>query len=253
MQYLQPFLYFARKPKTGYKNVLFGCLCTLVPFAGEMVLLGYRAEVSHELERDPDLKDHPDFDLDRLMPYLMRGVWPYLSKLIALMILLAVGAVLALTAGLGFYQVVPEPILAFAVGYSLYFIFFILASTIVWPMEYHAQITRKFAPIDDLKFAIRFARVCWMSTFTAVLAHTFLSSVTLMLGMLLCWIGIYPAIVIVQMAEQHMMSQLYRLYLAEGGAPIERPEVIEERSRFDEELDDDDEPPQRARRVDPAE
>ncbi len=252
MQYLQPFLYFVRKPKTGYRNTLLGCLCPLIPIVGEMVLLGYRAEVSDELERDPDLKDHPDFDLDRLMPYLNRGVWPYLSKVISLLILLTLGAIVALAAGIGFYQIVPEPILAMAIGYLIYIAVFVLASTIVWPMEYHAQAMRKFAPLDDFKFAIRFAKVCWMSTFVAVLMHTMLSSIALMIGLLLCYIGIYPAIMIVQMAEQHLMSQLYRLYLEEGGTPIQRP-VIEERRRYDEELDDEAEPPERARRVDPAE
>ena len=251
MQYLQPFLYFVRKPNTGYKNVLIGCLGTLVPVVGEMVLLGYRAKVSEELERDPDLKDHPDVDLDRLAVYLQRGIWPYLVKFLSLMFLMSIGVVISAIVGIGVYQIVREPILAFGVFYLLYFVCFLLATTLVWPMEYHAQITGKFAPLADFRFAIRFARTCWFSTFVAVLMHTMLSGVTLMLGLVLCGVGFYPAIVIVQMAEQHLMTQLYLLYLEEGGEPLIRPEVLDE-SRRDGEFEDD-EPLKRAKRVDPME
>ena len=250
MQYLQPFLYFVRKPKSGYKNVLIGCLAPLIPIAGEMVLLGYRAEVSEELERDPDLKEHPDFSLDKLATYLQRGVWPYLSRLLSYMVLLSLGAIVSVIAGFGLYQVMPEPLLCIGVGYLTYFVSFILSNTLVWPMEYHAQITRKFAPLDDFKFALRFARVCWFSTLVAVLMHTMFSFVALFLGMLMLWIGLYPAIVIVQMAEQHLMTQLYLHYLDEGGEPIPRSEFIAESRQDDDDFEDDDEPPKRARRVD---
>ncbi len=251
MQYLQPFLYFVRKPNTGYKNVLIGCLGTLVFVVGEIVLLGYRAKVSEELERDPDLKDHPDVDLDRLAVYLQRGIWPYLVKFLSLMFLMSIGVVISAIVGIGVYQIVQEPILAFGIFYLLYFVCFLLATTLVWPMEYHAQITGKFAPLADFRFAIRFARTCWVSTFKAVLMHTMLSGLTLMLGLVLCGVGLYPAIVIVQMAEQHLMTQLYLLYLEEGGEPLIRPEVFDE-SRRDEEFEDD-EPLKRAKRVDPME
>ena len=122
--------------------------------------------------------------------------------------------------------------------------------TILWPMEYHAQVTRKFSPIEELKFALRFARVCWFSTFVAVLMFNMLSSVCSLLGVLLCYIGLYPAFVIQQMAEQHLMSQLYLHYLEEGGEPLVRPEVSEDRRPYGDDVDD--ERPPRARRVDPA-
>lgn len=249
MQYLQPFLYYVKKPKTGFTNVLIGCLAPLIPIAGEMVLLGYRAEVSEELERDPDLKEHPDFSLDKLAAYLQRGVWPYLSRLISYLVLLTLGAIVSVLVGIGLYQAVPEPLLCIGAGYLTYFVCFILSNTLVWPMEYHAQITRKFAPLDDFKFALRFAGVCWLSTLVAVLMHTMFGFVALFLGMLLLWIGIYPAIVIVQMAEQHLMTQLYLHYLDEGGEPISRPEIIPELRLNDDDFDDD-ERPKRAHRVD---
>jgi hypothetical protein len=233
VQYLQPFLYFARKPETGYKNVLLGCLCPLIPFVGVMVLLGYRAQVSEELERDPEMKDHPDIKLDDLTIYLKRGVWPFLTRLLFMVIVVPVAYAFAFAVGFGIYQVAPEPLLGFAAGALVFLAILLVATTILWPMEYHAQVTQKFAPIEEFKFAIRFARVCWFSSFVAVLMYSMLGSVVTIIGMLLCYIGLYPAFVVQQMAEQHLMSQLYLLYLEEGGEPIRRPEM----------LDDDEEAP----------
>ena len=80
--------------------------------------------------------------------------------------------------------------------------------------------TQKFAPKEEIKFAIRFLRLCGVSTLVAVLMFTMLGSVLLTLGLLLCIVGVFPAAAIYQMAEQHMMSQLYLHYLEEGGEPI---------------------------------
>jgi hypothetical protein len=41
-----------------------------------------------------------------------------------------------------------------------------------------------------------------------------------MLGMLLCFVGVYPAAAIANMAIQHIQTQLYLHYLEEGGEPI---------------------------------
>jgi hypothetical protein len=53
-----------------------------------------------------------------------------------------------------------------------------------------------------------------------------------LLGYLACFIGVYPAVVILGMAQQHLVAQLYRLYLDEGGQPINSPS---EQIEFDEE------------------
>lgn len=251
MQYLQPFLYFVKKPKTGPTNVLIGCLGPLIPIVGEMVLLGYRAEVSEELERDPDLKDHPDLKLDKLMVYLQRGVGPWLARLVFAMIFVWPALALAVGAGFGAHELISEPLFGFAVGAFVFLLMMMVGMTILWPMEYHAQVTKTFSPIKELAFAYRFARVCWFSTFVAVLMFNMLSGVLNLIGLLLLYIGLYPAYVIQQMAEQHIMTQLYLLYLEEGGEPIELPESIKERRRDDVFEEEEDQPKKRARRVEP--
>jgi len=42
-----------------------------------------------------------------------------------------------------------------------------------------------------------------------------------LLGLLCCFIGIYPASIIITMAGEHLMVQLYLEYLYRGGIPID--------------------------------
>ena len=253
MQYLQPFLYFVKKPKTGFTNLLIGCLAPLIPIAGEMVLLGYRAEVSEELERDPDLKDYPDLSLDKLAAYLQRGMWPFLARLV--FVLVVIWPILALAGGAGFglNYLTGEPLVGFGVGALVFYALMLLGMTILWPMEYHAQVTKTFAPVKELAFAFRFARVCWFSTLSAVFVFNILSGILSFIGFLLFYIGLYPAYVIQQMAEQHLMTQLYLHYLDEGGEPIPRPDMLSDRDLNDDNFETDGERPRRAYRAGPVE
>ena len=134
MKYLEPFLYYARKPETGFKNVLWLTVASFVPYVGEMVILGYRAEVSEELERDPDLKKHSDVSLDKLTPYLMRGVWPFLTRLILSLIFVPLIEGLALLVGFLVYQIAGEKILAFITGFAVVVVLIPLLMAILWPM-----------------------------------------------------------------------------------------------------------------------
>ena len=68
-----------------------------------------------------------------------------------------------------------------------------------------------------------------------------------MLGLLCCYVGVFPAAVVCELAAQHLMVQLYLIYLDRGGEPL--PEYVppprdEDDGDSDEtygEDDDDDE------------
>ncbi|MCE7884021.1 MAG: hypothetical protein DYH08_09210 [Actinobacteria bacterium ATB1] len=72
-------------------------------------------------------------------------------------------------------------------------------------------------------------RLSWMKSFIAkvwkeqLLSQLFLmftAMILVMLGMLLCFVGVYPAATIVLLAQAHFYFQLYRLFLARGGEPL---------------------------------
>jgi hypothetical protein len=46
------------------------------------------------------------------------------------------------------------------------------------------------------------------------------ASLVLLLGLLLCCVGTYPATALVMLAQAHLYLQLYELFLQRGGEPI---------------------------------
>jgi hypothetical protein len=73
-------------------------------------------------------------------------------------------------------------------------------------------------------FALPWVRDFVARTWKAILLETvflWLTAIPLMvLGYLMCFIGVYPAAALLTIAHWHLNLQIYRLYLARGGAPL---------------------------------
>lgn len=222
MQYVKPFTYFASKKPNGLKNLLFGAVCVLIPVVGPIVLLGYRAEMAQDLDKDPKLQDYPDFDFNRFIDYLTRGIWPFLMQLIVsagVMVLMLFVVVIGVAAA----AAAKEPLVGVAVGGVLLIPVILLSILVLWPLELHTQLSGKFEFGRAFAFMTRMLKRVWGQALLAALGLWLLGSLTILLGYAACIIGVYPAAVIVGMAEQHFIGQLYRLYLDEGGEPIAGP------------------------------
>jgi len=243
MQYLKPFKYFAAKSPGGWRNVGIGCVCSFVPIAGQMVWFGYRAEVNDDLEHDPALERYSDFNVDRLMPYLQRGAWPFLTNLIVAFSVIVPAYILSIVLGYLILQSTGELLLAALAYIGVFGITIIGMNLLIWPMELHAMKTRKLQLVAELKFAWRFLRLVGLETVVSIFLFNMLGQVLLLLGLLCCIVGVYPAAVIYTMAEQHIMQQLYQRYLEEGGAPIDTWREYDEPP--------DDTPRPKARRAEP--
>jgi hypothetical protein len=223
----------------GFVNLLMMLVCLLIPFVGPIVLLGYRAEVAVALELDPAMRRHPKFTFERFVQYLTRGVWPFLIALIlSLPIFLLYGALIVA------FVINPPgpnnpPLLAFALFGGGYLLAISIQLFLTIPMMFHAKIIGRF----DLAGAFRFAWAFWMLVgWLAVgtgIVYTFLALVIAVIGLLCCFVGIYPAAVLIEMASLHLMVQLYRIYLDRGGDPI--PEYIPTKRDEDDDDDEDDE------------
>jgi hypothetical protein len=222
MQYLKPFTFFVSKKPKGLTNLLLAAVCVLIPVVGAIVLLGYRAEMAEDLDKDPKLENYPDFDFNRFIDYLSRGIWPFLMELI-------VGAgtmvLMLLVVAVGFmaYGATQEPVVGFAVGGLLFIPVMLLSMLVVWPLELHTQLTAKFEFGRAFAFMTRMLKRVWGQALLAALAYWFLGTLVALLGYAACFVGVYPAVVILGMAQQHLVGQLYRLYLDEGGEPIGGP------------------------------
>ena len=229
MDYLKPFTFFAGATG-GFGNLLLCAVCNLIPVVGPIVLMGYRAEVADELVRDRRLRRHPAFDFNRFGDYLARGVWPWVYQLL---LVVAAGVVVVagvVAVGLAVGAVGPPDDPAVLVGGVLagYLVvgggLTVSAALVLWPMELHAQLSQRFAPVEAFGFAYRFQRRVWGQTLVALAVFLLGSSLLAVCGLLLCGVGVLLSAVVQFMAQQHLMTQLYRAYLLDGGEPVAGPD-----------------------------
>ena len=218
MEYGKAYGYFLNR-EGGVKGLFLGSLMLLVPVIGPIVFMGYQAEVTEDLERDPDVRDHDPFSFDHFSRYLSRGVWPFVMSLIvqAILVLFLV-AVVAAAAGVGFVTQ------DFWAAYASYFVFLIpatvVASLVSLPLMLHVQLAGKLRVGAAFAFASRFLGKVWGQCLVSLFISTLISGAIATLGYAACCVGILPAAIVIAMAQENLSIQLYRLYLAEGGEPI---------------------------------
>jgi hypothetical protein len=222
MDYGKPYTYVLNRDG-GTKTVLLTgvALATtaLIPIVGALVVMGYAAEVTEDIERDPAIEDHDNFDFQYFSRYLSRGVWPFITSFI----------VQAVAFSLFFVALAASVLLAYAlnaalVGVVAYFLLLIptsiLAAMFSLPMLLHVQLSGKLRLGPATAFSSRFLGKLWGQCLVTLLVHMLISSAIMIVGMLLCCVGLYPALALTLLAQDHYAVQLYRLYLAEGGEPI---------------------------------
>jgi len=221
VRYGQAFRYFAGKPG-GTSNLLYGSLAllstSLIPILGQLVWFGYMAEVTEDLDRDPD-GDFDDFTFDRFATYIGRGVWPFLAQLLV-SVASAAGAVVAV--GLGFLAgwALQLPWVGMVVMFALTVPLTFVTTMVTWPVTLHAQLSREFHFGRMARFVVEFTRAVGGRLAAAVFVYFLIGIPVLALGLLACCVGLYPAAVVVLAAQDHLMIQLYHVYLDEGGEPI---------------------------------
>lgn len=227
MQYGLAFKYFVDRPG-GWSNLLLVTLCLLIPAIGPIVILGYQAEVAERLIRDPDIRRHPRFTFDRFVEYLTRGIWPFvvqlLVSLVAMVLLLpAIGVFIALA-------MANVPIIG-AVVVALFAVVVMMGAVILsWPWMLHAELTGGLDLRSGWAFVKEFWQLLGVRVYVSIVVFWLMGSAVAVAGLLLCFVGIYPASTLAQMAAQHLVVQHYLMYLDAGGTPIDQhlPEDAEE-------------------------
>jgi hypothetical protein len=221
MRYLHSYLYLFESPK-WLKLVGIGALSSLVPIVGPIVFLGYLygmvADLRHRGEGRP-----PDFDLNRLMAYLMRGLWPFLVQMVVGMVanVILVPIVLAVMFGCVSVWGMPEGLLisyAFILPISIFF--GCLLQVVLIPMSLRAAYHLDFASAFDGTYVKDFIRRVGKEL---VISQLFLFATALglgIVGLLLCYVGLYFVIPIIQFAQYHLIYQLQKLHEERGGVPL---------------------------------
>jgi uncharacterized membrane protein len=96
------------------------------------------------------------------------------------------------------------------------------------PLMIRAAMTQDFAKSFDWTFIKSFTAKTWMQQVVSVLFLFFAAIVLMLMGAVACGIGAYFTMSITLFAQWHLDRQLYELYLARGGEPVEvNPKINE--------------------------
>lgn len=227
VHYLQAYGSVFDGPHWG-ANLFWVTLCHLIPVVGEIVFLGYSFEIIELNSRQP-AAPNPPFTFDRFVYYLTRGVWPWLVRFIAQFILQIPIMLLYFAVVIPLIFLMPRlgnptgPIV-FGVGIGLFVIaaltFGICTALVLFPIILRAGLTQDFVPAFKVKWIIDFNRRVGVDVVLVILFMVCTVPVLFYLGYFMCFVGLFPAITIIQLAFTNLLWQLYNLYLARGGEPI---------------------------------
>jgi hypothetical protein len=226
MNYLRCYQFLFDSPK-WFSNLLAGTVALLVPIVGPIVFLGYQFEILEALHLHGEV-GYPDFDTNRLSKYLMRGVWPFLVDMVVRLVfgmlmvpVVGVMVFVMIAAGGNDKEVGGVFLLVFACFYALLIIVVnLLLPLVLTPIVLRAGITQDFGAAFSLEFIKDFVGKMWVEMVLGSLFFGLTGTIILLIGLLACIVGWFPALAFVSFAHAYFLHQLYEVYLQRGGTEI---------------------------------
>ncbi len=83
-----------------------------------------------------------------------------------------------------------------------------------------AELTEDFSQAIQLGAVMAYAKATFGKVLWKNITFSFLAFGVMLLGLMLCYIGMYPAMALLQIASLHLRRQVYAWYLGQGGEPI---------------------------------
>ena len=218
---MRMYTYIFDHPQWGM-TVLFATVCQFIPVIGNIVLMGYQYEIVEQLHRGKT--QYPEFNFDDFVKYLSRGIWPFLVALVMSLVLVPIFLIpmVGVVAVAGAFDSDEGITFAIIMVFMavLGMVVMISMALFMMPLLLRAALTQQFSEGFKLGFAFDFISKMWLEIIlgTLFLMVTYMGLITI--GMLLCFVGIYPAVTLLFLAQAHLNYQLYGLYLRRGGEPI---------------------------------
>jgi len=171
--------------------------------------------------------------MNRFMPYLTRGLWPFLAGFCVMLPVIFVGIFVAIVAA-GILSAVSDPKegpgpffwVVMVVLMMLVVITMILVSLILVPVQLWAGLAQDFKPGKMFAFTKEFFGSVQVELILSQIFNVVIGLILVMVGALMCCLPAFPAQALVSYAQAHLSYQLYELYLQRGGAEI--PLKVEE-------------------------
>jgi hypothetical protein len=227
MRYQASITDFFKSPKWG-TNLLLGAVAGLIPILGPIVLAGWLITIFWARGDDDGPERMPPFDFQHFTKYLERGLWPFLVNLVAgaamsvvlvpvmFLPLLLSGVLTAGPVRLEHAEAA-KVILLFGSMTVIYVGFVLAFSLILVPLTLRATITQAFGPAFDLGFVREFVRQVWKELLLCCGFMFGVGLVMMVVAVITCYIGLFAAIPVVSFAWQHLLKQIYQIYLGRGG------------------------------------
>lgn len=220
MAYWQAFRSFFDLETWG-KNLGFLTLCVLIPIVGVLSIQGYCIGLitRQHLNGEDDLVG---FTWDRFGDYISRGIWPFLVALILTFVLLPIMGIMAavMIAGGGALGETVGAIMAILFGLVI-FVFSFAMAIVMQPLTIRACFLQSVGGVFDMTFLKDFVSKMWLETLLAMLFTSAISFGLIIVGYMLCGLGLYPAIALMTWTQFQLHRQLYEVYIFRGGIPVE--------------------------------
>jgi hypothetical protein len=220
-------------------NVLLGLVMLLIPIVGPLALNGWLCEIHQRLvRRHPH--PVPRFDFSDFGHYMGRGVSPFVVGLVVMLPLgmfVYIGMFVVAFGAIGVAEASREPAmgLVFGIVGGLALLAVMLVSAVLMnAAQTRAELTESIGDALRPGDLFDFGRRTWGKVMLKSISFGFISTGIVLLGLLLCYFGLYPAIVVIQIGALHLRYQLYEAYLAAGGAPIsvKAPQALPSEARY---------------------
>jgi hypothetical protein len=202
-------------------NLLLLAVCFLIPIVGPLVILGYGVLVEKALIQDP-LGPVPRFDFSNFGKYLAMGVYPFVTALILIPIWIALFAAIFIPMIFLLASVHAQDallILGIACAYLLSFLSLFLLNIFFWPITMRAALEQRIGGALKLDFLLAFHRRVWAQELKYALLTVLLMPLLFPLSCI-PFVSYFLGAFFVTFGW-HVGAQLYRIYLARGGFPLE--------------------------------
>jgi hypothetical protein len=208
------------------QNMMMGTVLMLIPIVGPIVFGGFMCEMHQRLVRRHP-RPMPKFDFGDFTHYLSRGLMPFLVNFLMMLPLMIIvyGMIFGIVFGaMAADAAAHEPLITIAVavggGLISMVIWFSMAAILNAGMT-RAELTEDFGRSMSLGPLFDYTRSTFTRFVFKTIVFSFIGIGIVILGMLACYIGLYPAIYVLQVAGMHMRWQLYDDHVGRGGDPIE--------------------------------
>jgi len=228
MNYFASVSDFFKSPKWGM-NMLLGAVTMLIPLVGPLVLGGWQITCFWGQRDKVEPTEFPPFDFQNFVPYLERGLWPFLVNLVASLVLVPLMLVLVfiplMLTGVwgpqhGGHDSGLMMLAVFAAVFILDMLLIMAFYFITTPLILRATIVQDFAPSFNLAFVKSFLALMWQDLVVAMVFMFGLGFCLTVIGVITCYIGFFFTLPILLFSWHHLQQQLYQVYLSRGGEPV---------------------------------